>query len=113
FKENDIPFTGPFNAERTQIDGTKLTWRMLFPTYDYKEEMLPFLIEWDKPLDERVDQTLVNSKTITKVDYGGTNLERFKHIYNVSTKKRLMNRSLLKNTKLNFTNSGILTFDIV
>lgn len=113
FKEKNIPFTGPFFNERIEPDGTKTTWKMLFPTYDYTREMLPFLIEWDKPLEKRIDQTLVNSKTITKVDYGGMGEERFKEIYDLSNKKRFMNRSLLKNTKLNFTNSGFLTFDIV
>lgn len=113
FMENDIPFTGPFFNERIEPDGTKTTWKMVFPTYDYTREMLPFLIEWDKPLEKRIDQTLVNSKTITKVDYGGMGEERFKQIYDLSNKKRFMNRSLLRNTKLNFTNSGFLTFDIV
>lgn len=113
FTKSDIPFTGPFSAERIKPDGTKLTWRMLFPTYDYTREMLPFLIEWDQPLEKRVDQTLVNTKTITQVDYGGTSEERFKKIYDISNKKRLIGRSLLKNTKLNFTNSGFLTFNIV
>lgn len=113
FTENDIPFTGPFSAERVEPDGTKLTWRMLFPTYDCTRETLPFLIEWDQPLEKRVDQTLVNTKTITQIDYGGTGKERFKKIYDISNKKRLMERSLLKNTKLNFTNSGFITFNIV
>lgn len=113
FTKNNISYTGPFSSERIEPDGTKLTWRMLFPTYDYTREILPFLIEWDQPLEERVDQTLVNSKTITQVDFGGTGEERFKEVYDLSNKKRLMNRSLLKNTKLNFTNSGFITFNIV
>jgi len=113
FIKNAIPFTGPFSARRVNPDDTELTWRMLFPTYDYTREMLPFLIEWDQPIEERVDSSLVNSKTITRIDYGGTGKNRFTSIYDISQKKRFLNRSLLKNTKLNFTNSGILTFNIV
>lgn len=113
FTKNDIPFTGPFSAERIEPDGTKLSWRMLFPSYDYTREMLPFLVEWDQPLEKRVDQTLVNTKTITQIDYGGAGEERFKNIYDIFNKKRLMSRSLLKNTKLTFTNSGFLTFNII
>lgn len=113
FTENEIPFKGPYSGEREQPDGTILTWRMVFPTYNYTRETLPFLIEWDRPLEERIDQTLVNSKTITKIDYGGTGEEHFKEIYDLTNKKRFINRSLLKNTKLNFTNSGFITFDIV
>ena len=49
FKQEQIPFKGPFNGHRVKPDGTELRWRMLFPKYDFKTEMLPFLIEWETP----------------------------------------------------------------
>jgi len=35
FQDTQIPFIGPVEGKRIKPDGTMLTWRMLFPTYDY------------------------------------------------------------------------------
>lgn len=113
FKKNDIPFTGPYQGIREKPDGTKLTWRMLFPSYDFKKETLPFLIEWDQPSHVRINPSLINAKAITRVDFGGTTLKRFVDIYQLPHKKRLKNKVFLRNTKLYFTESGILTFNLV
>lgn len=102
FNENDIPYSGPFNGQRELTSGITITWRMLFPTYDHTSETLPFLIEWDQPEHERVNVGLVNPSAITKVDFSGTTLDRFLHIYNIVGKKRLRNSVRLKNTTLAF-----------
>lgn len=102
FEENHIPYTGPYQGSRKLTNGKTITWRMLFPTYDYKKETLPFLIEWDQPESERVTVSLVNSSAITEVKYGGTSLENFLHIYDLPFKRRLRNSVRLRNTTLVF-----------
>lgn len=67
FEENNIPYTGPIKGERSKPDGSILRWRMLFPTYDFAKETLPFLIEWNEPESERFDVSLVNSQAITAI----------------------------------------------
>ncbi|WP_173917782.1 VOC family protein [Halobacillus sp. Marseille-Q1614] len=45
FKENDIPYSGPFDGQRKRPDGSLLKWQMLFPKSPLYP--LPFLIEWE------------------------------------------------------------------
>src|SRR5690625_1391286 len=62
FQSEKIPFIGPVPGKRKRPDGKMITWRMLFPTYNFKTETLPFLIEWDQPKEERIDVSLVNNQ---------------------------------------------------
>ncbi|WP_099156493.1 VOC family protein [Virgibacillus ndiopensis] len=113
FKEQNIPFKGPFTAQREKPDGTVLKWRMLFPEYNHEKELLPFLIEWENPKDAYPDTSLLNVQTITKINYSGIDRDKFAHIYQL--KPRKLNKSLLslQNCKINFNNNEKLHFDLV
>ncbi len=112
FKENEIPYTGPYNGKRKLTNGKTITWRMLFPTYDHTTETLPFLIEWDQPESERVNVGLVNSSAITKIEFSGTSLDKFLHVFNLPGKKRLRNSVKLRNTTISFKDDGELELTI-
>jgi len=112
FNKNDIPFIGPVQGRRTKPDGEELTWSMLFPTYDHTKEMLPFLIEWDQPEEERMDVSLMNSPSITTIRYGGVPMERFLHLYNLPFKKRIINKLSLQNCKIIFTDDKQLQIEL-
>lgn len=111
FKANNISFTGPVHGERLKPDGTTLRWRMLFPTYDYEQETLPFLIEWGQSEAERFDVSLINSQAITNISFGGIDKELFQHIYQLRPRAR--NRQVrLRNAQLEFKNDGALGMSI-
>lgn len=112
FEKNNIPYTGPYNGSRKLTNGKTITWRMLFPTYDYKKETLPFLIEWDQPESKRINVSLVNSSAITEIKFSGTSLDNFLHIYNLPFKKRLRNSVRLRNTTLIFKDNNGLELKI-
>ena len=84
FQKEKIPFIGPINGQRKKPDGKILTWRLLFPVYDYKKETLPFLIEWDQPEEERIDTNMINDHSISAVHFGGSMIERFATIYQLN-----------------------------
>jgi hypothetical protein len=114
FTENNIPYTGPFSGQRKKPDGTLLSWRMLFPNFDFtNKELLPFLIEWDQPENVRVEASLINHQTITGVHFGGMTKERFTNIYNLPTQKlRNNNRVQLRNVKIHFYEESKLSIDL-
>lgn len=112
FDKNKIPYTGPYNGKRTLSNGKIITWRMLFPTYDYTKETLPFLIEWDQAENERVNVSLINANALTKIIFSGTSLENFLFIYNLPFKKRIRQSVRLKNTTLAFRETGKLDLTI-
>src|SRR5690625_126217 len=112
FKKIDIPFIGPVQGKRIKPDGEELTWRMLFPMYDHTKEMLPFLIEWDQPEEERIDVSLMNSPSITTIHYGGLPMEKFLHLYNFPFKKRKINKLSLLNCKIIFTDNNQLQINL-
>lgn len=109
FKKEKIAFKGPFTGMREKPDGTTLKWRMLFPEYNYKKEMLPFLIEWQSP---NHISSLYNPQAITRIDYGGVNINKFRHIYQLKPRKLLKNRIILQNAKIFFKESKKLTFEL-
>lgn len=112
FNEKNIPHIGPINGQRLKPDGSLLQWRMLFPTYNYEEETLPFLIEWSESEAKRFDISLVNSQAITEIKLGGLSKERFQEIY--LPKNRIKSRPVhLKNTKVTFTRDGKLNMRVV
>lgn len=113
FNDVNIRFIGPVQGKRKTPEGTLLTWRMLFPLYDVSKEMLPFLIEWDQPEEDRMDASLVNGPAITTVYYGGTTIERFTKIYNLSFKNRKVNKISLKNASIVFTDKDSLSINLM
>lgn len=109
FEKNGIPFTGPINGQRLKQDGATLHWRMLFPSYDYTKETLPFLIEWGQPEEERFDVSLVNSQAITSVQFGGTDEATFRRIYQLRSRPRTRpGRFRLRNATISFKNDAAL-----
>jgi len=107
FKQKDISFLGPVKGRRTTPDGEELKWRMLFPTYDVKETMLPFLIEWE----QSTPYNPVNDKQIKVVNYSGLDTEEFCHIYQMNQTDS-SNNVILENCQLNFIkdNENFLDF---
>jgi hypothetical protein len=113
FKENNIPFEGPFPGKRQRPDGSMLSWRMLFPKYDLDGAMLPFLIEWSSPEGGPSINSLANPQAITKISYGGIDKAAFMHIYHLKNKRSLTNQFSLQNTKITFNKEGRLSFDLI
>lgn len=112
FKQQNIPYRGPFHGKRKKPDGQLLSWRMLFPTYDYtNNETLPFLIEWDQPESERIEVSLTNNQAITGLHLGGITKERFQQIYRLPMKK-IRSAKLLSNVKIHFHEEPCLRIDI-
>lgn len=113
FRKNDIPFEGPVPAMRKKPDGTVLRWRMLFPTYNFETEVLPFLIEWENPKEAYPDTSLLNIQTIKQINFGGIDKETFTKIYQLKPKKLNKNHFPLQNSKIQFTNNDKLEFDLI
>lgn len=113
FKDNNIPFKGPFPGQRKRPDGTLLTWRMLFPMYDYKREMLPFLIEWGDTHSNMETKSLANSQAITKIFYNGSDKRTFTHIYQLKLRKSFSNQYSLINSKIIFRDNEKFSFQLV
>src|SRR5690625_432064 len=109
FEENDIPYKGPFQGNRNKPDGTQLKWRMLFPEYDYRTEVLPFLIEWQSP---NHISSLYNPQTITAINIGSISTPKFRQIYHLKPRKLLKNRVLLQNSKIFFNDDNKFSFDL-
>ncbi|HLR67328.1 VOC family protein [Virgibacillus alimentarius] len=112
FKKHNIPYKGPYAAERVKPDGTILKWRMLLPEYNYKDEVLPFLIEWEDPNIVFSETNLSNAKSITKIKYGGITKEEFARIYQLKPRKLDKNQLHLLNSKIFFDNDRKLRFDL-
>ncbi|MFZ3578895.1 VOC family protein [Virgibacillus sp. DJP39] len=113
FREKDIPFDGPFSATREKPDGSILKWRMLFPSYNYETEVLPFLIEWEDHKQAYPDTSLLNVQTIRQINFGGMDKETFSRIYQLKPKKLNKNQFPLSNSKIKFTDDEKLEFDLV
>lgn len=113
FNKNNIPFEGPFKGERERPDGSILSWKMLFPTYDYKKEILPFLIEWDTPISERINPSLLNAQAIESIYFGAYNPKKFNNIYRLKFKSMYKNGIPLSNTKFHYSKEHKLKFTLV
>lgn len=113
FQNERIPYSGPFAGERTKPDGTVLKWRMLFPMYNYTEEMLPFLIEWENPNDAYPETSLLNIQTINTIHYNGVDRDTFARIYQLKPRKLNKRLLALQNCKIRFTDDAKLHFDLV
>ncbi len=101
FKNNDIPFIGPVDGRRTTPDGESLMWRMLFPTYDATNEMLPFLIEWI----QADNNPTVNEQQIKTLQYSGLTSRDFGHIYHLNQDEFYCHTILLENCQIQFTDN--------
>jgi len=113
FKDNDIPFDGPYSGNRERPDGTHLSWRMLFPKYEISEGMLPFLIEWNNPTGGPYGQSIANPQVITKVNYSGVDKDTFSAIYQLKNKLSIKNQFTLQNSKISFNKSGKISFSLI
>ncbi|MYL35048.1 hypothetical protein GLW05_15805 [Pontibacillus yanchengensis] len=89
FDKEEIAYEGPFSGSRTKPNGTTLSWRMLFPSFDASMEILPFLIEWDGPPNAPEDESLINATPFSVIHVGATDLEKailqWQHIYQLGT----------------------------
>lgn len=113
FVRQNIPHIGPIKGMRKTNAGTTLTWKMLFPQYDYKKEALPFLIEWDQPNDVRIHPDSINDKVIPSITVSNITIERFAQIYNIPHKKTNLNDITITNCRINFSNEEqTIKFDI-
>ncbi|MUK89738.1 hypothetical protein GMD78_15315 [Ornithinibacillus sp. L9] len=112
FKDNNIPYHGPFFGQRKRPDGSNLTWRMLFPAYDHTKEMLPFLIEWGSDSGGPSIKSLSNPQAILNIYFGGIDKERFEQIYQLKPKRLLKNQFTLQNAKILFSDERKLSFDL-
>ncbi|GGA84377.1 VOC family protein [Ornithinibacillus halotolerans] len=113
FQENDIPFLGPFPGKRKKSDGTLISWRMLFPVYNYHKEMLPFLIQWDDTESNLMSKGLLNPQAIMKIYYNGVDKDTFNKIYRLKDKKSLLNQFSLSNSKIVFTDKEKFSFELL
>lgn len=106
FLRKNIPHLGPLEGSRKTVAGATLTWRMLFPLYDYEYETLPFLIEWNQPLNERIQQSKQNDNKISSIVFSNVSIERFASIYPID--KKLINGNVitLTNCQLIFSSSA-------
>lgn len=103
FRDHHIAFIGPFSGKRRKPNGKLLSWRMLFPEYDYENgQVLPFLIEWDQPEHERIDVSLVNHQAITELQFGGTTKEQFTKVFDLPNKRITGNKVRLRNANIHF-----------
>src|SRR5699024_12870438 len=107
-----IPSHGPLHAHTTQPNGINLSWKILFPTYDFTNgETLPFLIEWDQRESERIVVSLINNQAVTNLHFGGITRQRFQEIYNL-TPRKMLNTKVLRNVKVTFYEEKHLSIDI-
>ncbi|RPF57078.1 VOC family protein [Aquisalibacillus elongatus] len=79
FDEQGIEYVGPFPGERTRPDGSVLKWKMLFPKYEFNQEPLPFLIEWDGPGNVPTDSQDINKSDFNHVTIYSDDPESFAH----------------------------------
>ncbi|MGM8213281.1 VOC family protein [Virgibacillus sp. W0430] len=113
FIKKGIRYNGPFYGSRTRPNGIKLNWKMLFPAYDYTTEILPFLIEWDRPFNERVDVSVLNAQAIESLSFGAYDKEKFSHIYRLKFKKIYSNTLPLTNAAFHFNTDSRLDYTII
>lgn len=73
--KNKISYKGPFPGSRTKPNGKQLKWRMLFPTFDYKQEVLPFLIEWEGSGNTPDEQKDINNQKLESISVGVENIK--------------------------------------
>lgn len=76
--ENHTPYQGPFEGSRTKTNGDTLYWRMLFPKFDLKAKVLPFVIEWSESVNAPDQPEDVNNISFNTIHVGVEHLEKAK-----------------------------------
>ncbi|MHA6253033.1 VOC family protein [Oceanobacillus sp. CAU 1775] len=105
FGKNNFSYEGPFPGSRKRVDGSTLSWRMLFPT---EKKMMPFLIEWGEQINQPEDKSKINNKQIASIIIPHT-LNIDEDVYQLS---RQGDMSVLGNGTLEFTEEAALDFVI-
>jgi len=85
WEEENIPYHGPFDGSRTKPNGDTLSWRMLFPKFDFDTKVLPFVIEWGNDINAPDYPEDINALPFKTIHIGVDNLEQAKeewmHLY--------------------------------
>lgn len=105
FDGAEIAYKGPFPGNRKRVDGSSLSWRMLFPT---EKEDMPFLIEWGEQINQPEDLSKINERSITTVQVPQT-INVDEAIYKLSWQEEVTE---LINSRLEYTNEASLDFII-
>ncbi len=83
--EERIDYEGPFEGSRTKPSGSTLSWRMLFPKFDFESKVLPFVIEWADGINSADNPEDTNSIPFNTIHVGVDELEKAKeewmHLY--------------------------------
>ncbi|KGP71065.1 VOC family protein [Pontibacillus yanchengensis] len=112
FDKEEIAYEGPFEGSRTKPNGTTLSWRMLFPSFDASKEVLPFLIEWDGPPNAPDDDSLINATPFSKIHVGVKDLEKatlqWQHIYQLESPTYKKDNSENPYTQWNLENGTLI-----
>lgn len=98
YDTNHIPYHGPFPGQRKRPDGTVMKWRMLFPDYDLKYNILPFLIEWEDGENHPPQINIVNEVHFSHIQMGVKNIKEMAH--------RLQEIYMLKDARFIETEKG-------
>lgn len=113
FLKNNISYKGPYYGSRATPNDGNISWRMLFPSYDHTKETLPFLIEWDTPMRERITPSVVNAEAIQTLTFTSCDKAHFAAIYKLMFNKWNRNSLLLSNATLQFSDKGELHYTLV
>lgn len=76
--QEDISYSGPFEGSRTTPNGSTLSWRMLFPTFDFQSKILPFVIEWGDEINAPDDPDDINTIPFQTIHIGVDDLDKAK-----------------------------------
>lgn len=105
FEANNIEYAGPFPGSRKKVDGSMLTWRMLFPK---GEKPFPFLIEWGTGVNRPADDSTINPKDIISLEVPHQ-VETYRHLFGL---KAEANKIALENGEILFTDNYGIHFTI-
>ncbi|MCG5104814.1 VOC family protein [Oceanobacillus alkalisoli] len=100
FEEKNIPYGGPYPGMRKRLDGSTLSWRMLFPE---KSANLPFLIEWGSVANKPDDAAKINPANLGEITIPGDSAI-YKDVFQLTEKDYTVQ---LENGKLRFTNDQL------
>lgn len=115
FERNGISYVGPLHGSRQKPDGTMLAWQMVFPVYDMQVETLPFLIQWEQPVHERVRAEDITDAGLAELHIGMLTAERLEKVYQLERVQTIPDADVfpLENTLLHITKNGTISFTIV
>ena len=105
FKENQIPYSGPYPGMRKKIDGSTLSWKMLFPE---NAENLPFLIEWGATENKPDDAAKINPRNLNEITIP-TDPSKYEDVFQLKVRDDTIQ---LENGRLLFTNDEQFNFNL-